>query len=315
MAYLLGESGSPMSIPRTRSLLLALLLAAPLGMVGAASLPADPLAADPLAGYPEGSYVMDDGAVAIPLRQPTPPDNTPQIHAKVHAAAEEGHGYDPVADQAVALHHLFIRPGAWMWSPSWCTMNFIYGAPGNWKIGSAGHCNPVGSDVVLVLHTSTGHNGIFVNIGKTEASRNYGVGDDWSITDIRDNMLQYVDANVAVIGGPEGGPVTGNIYAATGVVAKHFGHGLGLGTGGTPRAGYITYSHSSTTAWYCACAAIYGDSGSAMLAVTPAHPLGQGMGVLTHLVVAENGGVVAGTRLDAIPYTMRNGDGNPRPPA
>lgn len=301
-----------MSFPHVRALLLVLLLTAPLALVGASKL-----VADPLAGYPEGAYVMEDGRIAVPLGLPTPSSYTPEIHAKVLAAAENGNGYDPVEDREVALSssYLFIRPGAWMWSPSWCTMNFIYGTPGNYKIGSAGHCNARDSDVVLVAYSTITGASFFVNIGKTEASRNFGLGDDWSITGIRSNMQAHVDANVAVVGGPEGGAYTGNIYAATGVLAKHFGHGTAMGTGGTPRAGYITYSHSSDTKWYCECAAIWGDSGSAVLAVTPAYPLGQGMGVLTHLVVGEMASVVGGTRLDDIPYTVRNGDVNPLPPA
>jgi hypothetical protein len=295
-----------------RTLALALLLALPLGFAGASRV-----AIDPLAGHPEGTYVMEDGRLAIPLRAPTPSSYTPEIHQKVLQAAENGNGYDPATDSEVALspHFLFIRPGAWMWSPSWCTMNFIYGTPGNFKIGSAGHCNAVGQDVVLVLMASTGTSGVFVNIGKTEASHNNGVGDDYSITAIRSNFQAYVDANVAVIGGPQGGAYTGSIYFGSPLVAKHFGHGNGIGTGGTPRVGLATYSPAGTRSWYCECAAIYGDSGSGVLVTTPAAPLGQALGVLTHLVVGENLSLVAGTRSDVIPYTVRNGDIVPLPPA
>lgn len=306
-----------MSLPRMRAVVLVLLLAVPVGLTAASGI-----AADPLAGYPEGTYVLPDGRLAIPLRAPTPSSYTPGIHEKVLRAAENGMAYDPATDSEVALspNFLFIRPGAWMWSPSWCTMNFIYGAPGSYKIGSAGHCNAVGQDVVLALMATTGSGYLFVNIGRTEASHNNGVGDDYSITAIRSNFQQYVDANVAVIGGPQGGAFTGTIYLVSPLPAKHFGHGLAIGTGGTPRAGVVIFSPSDTstsfaTSWWCECAATPGDSGSGVLVMTPDAPLGQALGVLTHLVVGSQASLVAGTRADAIPYTVRNGDVNPLPPA
>ena len=305
-----------MSPPRLRSALLALLLALPLGALGASGLAPEPVAADPLAGYPEGSYVLPGGGIAVPLGRPTPADYTPAIHEKVLAAAEHGRAYDPVEDVEVPLSssYVFIRPGAWMWSPSWCTMNFIYGTPGQYKIGSAGHCNAVGQDVVLVIATPTAGSILFVNIGKTEASHNNGIGDDWSITAIRSNMQAFVDPNVALVQGPQG-TYTGNLYLSQPLPAKHFGNGLAAGTGGTARAGVATFSPPGAPYWYCDCLVTPGDSGGPMLVhvADPAAPMGQALGVITHLVVGNAAGTSAGTRLTAIPYALRNGDIIPTP--
>ena len=286
---------------RSRVLLIATLLLAPLALAGTSAT-----LVDPLAGYPEDSYVMENGDIAIPLGRPTPADYTPEIHEKVLAAGVKGMGYDPVADEEVPLsatQFLFIRPGSWMYSPSWCTMNFIYGTPGKYAIGSAGHCNAVGQPVILLTTRGPGAlTPLLVNVGTTSASHDNGVGDDWSITPINANMQAYVDTDAAIIGGPTGGAYTGPISLLKPQAVKHIGHGLVIGTGGTPRAGLAIGAVGS--AWNCACEAAPGDSGSAVILAT-----GQGLGVLTHLVVGT-GGPVAGTRLTAIPYTIADGDGD-----
>ena len=306
-----GHAGSGnMNLRSPRAIILAILVLVPATLAGAAGLAA-PVTADPLADYPEGSYVMEDGSIAIPLKGPADPLITPDVLAKVEAASVKGMAYDFENDVEVSMatQYLFIRPGSWMRYPNWCTMNFIYGTPGNYKIGSAGHCNPtVNTPVVIYAYPS-----LLVGIGDTIAAHNNGVGDDWSIAQIRPQWQGYVDANTAVIGGPQGGAFTGDIKLTSPQAVKHFGHGIGVGTGGTPRAGEAL--KTGTRDWYCMCVAAPGDSGSAMLlAGSVANPMGQGLGVLTHLVLVNTGGVVAGTRLTVIPYTIANGDVNPLPP-
>lgn len=258
---------------------------------------------------PPGAVILPSGGVAVPLRLDTPAEYTADIHARVLAAGEKGLAYDVerAEEVAVATDFLFIRPGAWMWSPSWCTMNFIYGSPGSYQIGSAGHCNNVNSDVVLVVYP-----GVFANIGRTSASHNNGPGDDYSLVNIRSNFQQYVDANVADIWGPQGGKYVGQFNALGSLPAKHVGHGTAIGTGGTPRAA-VAFGAIGTTG-YCECAIAPGDSGSPFLVITPQYPLGQGFMVITHLAVGSSY-TGLGTLLTHVPSPLVDGDINPLPPA
>lgn len=265
---------------------------------------------DPLQGLPEGSYVMEDGRVAVPMALPKPGWYNDAVHANVVAASALGMGYD--VDQGVAVplgsQFLFIRPGAMMLFPSGCTMNFIYGTPGNYKIGSAGHCNEINSEVVIVAAPS-----LLVAIGKTSKSHDNGIGDDWSLTNIYSQFQQYVDPNTPV-GGPECGAYTGTASLTSPVPLKHFGHGLVVGTGGTPRAGVST--SMTTKAFYFDSPSMFGDSGSAVqVAGSSTCPRGQAVGVLTHLVIGTKTlpSNMAGTRMSVISATVTNGDVNPLP--
>lgn len=250
--------------------------------------------------------------VVIPLGQPRPDWVTDELVAKAVAASARGAGYDPELDEEVPLatNYAFIRPGSWMMAPAWCTMNFIYGSPGAYSIGTAGHCTSAGDPVVIVVAYPFRPT-LMLHIGNTATSVNGGVGNDYALVPILPTMQPFVDANVADIGGPQNGVYTGT---PTRLVAKHFGHGLAVGTGGTPRAGVITSATNS--AFFMDGAAAPGDSGSPVLGVTLDSPLGQGVGILTHLVVFGPGlTTVAGTRLGVVPATMVNGDIVPTAPA
>lgn len=295
-----------MLIPSPRALLIALVLVAPAAFLGVHAL-----GPNPLAGYPEGSVVMPDGAVAIPMRADPPAAYTPEVHAKVLAAAEKGMGYDIDNDREVALatNFLFIRPGAWMWSPSWCTMAFVFGTPGNYKISTAGHCASGTQDVSIVA----GHPGIIVNIGKVSSFENTGPGHDWALVTIRTNMQQYVDPNVADIQGPMG-EHPGSFALTTGPIgSKHIGHGLVIGTTGTPRVGTAMGAVGSTVYFHGVIAP--GDSGSPLLTIGNAtYPTGQALAIITHLAPA---GLYTGigTLVSYIPSaTVANGDIVPTPP-
>lgn len=291
--------------PRTTLLVLVALLP-----FAAAGVPA--LSENPLDGYPEGSYMLEDGSIAVPLRQDTPAYYTPEIHRKVLEAGLRGNAYDAENDvelpvKTLLMNNLYIRPGAHMVSPAGCTMNFLYGTPGNYKLGSAGHCNPnVGTPVVIELRPLA-----YISLGNTVAAMNAGIGKDWSLTSINTVWEPILDSNVADIWGPQGGAYTGGASVLNPVTVKHFGHGLVIGTHGTPRAG--TAIQMNNAEWYCQCAVIFGDSGGPILAVNSANPLGQGLGVVTHLVL---GGLAtgAGTRLSQVPATLVNGDVMPTPP-
>jgi hypothetical protein len=108
---------------------------------------------------------------------------------------------------------------------------------------------------------------------------------------VRPSMEQYVNPSMTYFGGPTG---AGNPQPND--VVEHAGHGLVIGTGGTPRAGVVVYRGNGdggdAFAWVGA--ASPGDSGSAVRLAN-----GQAAGDLTHLVVGGPyvPGNVAGTTI------------------
>ncbi|MBW3619009.1 MAG: hypothetical protein KY461_02080 [Actinobacteria bacterium] len=279
--------------------------------------------ADLPAGHPEGSELLADGAVAIPLRADSPDWLTPELRQRASSAAERGMGVDietgEFVSAAAASQFLFIRPGTWMVSPAWCTMAFVTGSPGSYSITTAGHCFDGRSEVIVFTAPSL----IFaIGTGNGHAG---GVGNDHGSVKIDPQFQGYVDADTAVIGGP--GPAAGcgdSSVVATitdPVAVKHFGHGVVVGSGGTPRAGVSTHANHrdpfleggfSDSAVYWSGAATPGDSGSpVMAAATPECPLGEALAILTHLVVVgPNVQYIAGTPVSKI-KTPAVGNGSP----
>lgn len=300
-------------MPRHRLVLLALAAALVLTQVAFAPAPAQtaPVGAD---------------AEVHELSQPQPSWYTDDLHQDVLAAAEDGAGVavPEAADvEASALAFTGIRPGSWMVSPAGCTLNFVFGslpeddtlaaassqqpaaAPDRDQdhpssngsgttssgtyIGTAGHCTEVGDEVSIVAAP-----GVVMNIGTTVTSVDNGIGDDFALIEIRPEMVQHVNPSTAYFGGPTsaGDPQFGD-------VVEHAGHGLVIGTGGTPRAGLTVYRGEGDTqksdafAWDGA--ATPGDSGSFVLEAD-----GTAAGDLTHLVVGGPyvPGVIAGTSID-----------------
>ncbi|MQA64134.1 MAG: hypothetical protein GEU86_22365 [Actinophytocola sp.] len=232
------------------------------------------------------------GATVTELIAPKPSWYTDALHAKAVAAAEKGEGIaipDGVDYPASGLAFTGIRPGAWIIAPAGCTTNFVFGSAGNYSIGTAGHCAEVGDEVTLIAAP-----GVLMVIGKTVKSVDNGVGDDFALIDIYPEMQQYVNSSMTYFGGPTsvGSPQFGD-------VVEHAGHGLVIGTGGTPRAGVVVYrgpgddDRGDAFAWDGA--ASPGDSGSAVRLAT-----GEAAGDLTHLVVGGPyvPGVVAGTSIE-----------------
>lgn len=274
----------------SRTLLVALLGA--LGLLASAFAPATTTAVE-----------------AIPLSTATPDWYTADLHQQVLAAADDGEGValpDGVEVPASALAFTGIRPGSWMLFPSGCTLNFVFGsvpddgvlaaetaarsgngngggkgggrtspkAAGDAYIGTAGHCTEVGDDVTIVAAP-----GVLMNIGTTVRSVDNGVGDDFALIDVRPEMEQHVNPSTAYFGGPT---ATGD--PRFGDVVTHAGHGLVVGTGGTPRTGVVVYrgpgegGNSDAFAWDGVAAP--GDSGSFVLEAD-----GTAAGDLTHIVV------------------------------
>jgi hypothetical protein len=152
-----------------------------------------------------------------------------------------------------------IRPGAWILEPYGCTANFVFGSPGNYSIGTAGHgVDKVGDHVVLLTVAPNSGNPVLVDIGAATKRAESGIGNDFALISIRSDLQQWVSPTAAVVARPCGRYFG---YQPHGVF--HYGHGLAIGTGGTPRAGVaLTWQANA-----------YGGTAKAPSA-TPAAPCG-----------------------------------------
>lgn len=224
---------------------------------------------------------------AVPLKGSRPAWYTAELHQQVLAANGA-----PVAAPAEAPlpSEVGIRPGAWMLSPSGCTMNFIFRSGSSFAIGTAGHCANAGDPVVLITVAPGASNPVLVDVGTASVSHNNGVGDDFALVPINPVLNAWVDPTMAVLGGPCGR------YTGSGPeTVRHYGHGLAIGTGGTPRAGLALTWTPNSFGWDSL--SIFGDSGS------PVEVTNFGAaGDLTHLVVDTDWlpSFVAGTRIDTM---------------
>src|SRR5215210_244250 len=155
-----------------------------------------------------------DGAVpygvghAVPLKAAVPAWFTDELAERVHAANGA-----PVAapPEAPLPGEVGIRPGSWMIAPAGCTMNFVFGSPGAYSIGTAGHCGNVGDEVVLL------------ELGTVQKSVNGGIGNDFALVSIRPELQSWVSPTIAIVAGPCGS------YTGSGPEPVfHYGHGLAI---------------------------------------------------------------------------------------
>jgi hypothetical protein len=181
----------------------------------------------PLADAQEALAALRSGeAEIVELKAPSPDWFTPELARRV---AEKGVLQAPV--DAPLPGEVGIRPGSWMISPSWCTMNFIFQKSTTLAIGTAGHCVG-GGPVVLLTLAPTGGNPVLVQLGKVLLRKNSGIGRDYALVQIPTSRYEWVFPTIAGVGGPCG------IYTGTTPQpVAHYGHGIVLGTGGTPRVG------------------------------------------------------------------------------
>jgi hypothetical protein len=261
-----------------------------LGTAGTASAGLPPL------GAPTGSvdWSKVDGAkpykkgYAVPLKAAKPAWFTPALQRRVDAA----NGVPVAAPNDAPLPGTVgIRPGSWMLAPAGCTMNFVFGSPGSYSIGTAGHCGAAGQQVTLLTVAPGGSNPVLVDIGTIQRSVDGGIGNDFAIVSIRPELQTWVSPTIAVVAGPCGS------YGGSGPEPVfHYGHGLAVGTGGTPRAGLALTWQANAFGW--SGLATPGDSGSAVRVNTGM----QAAGDLTHLVVDTNWlpSYIAGTRMGRI---------------
>jgi len=125
-----------------------------------------------------------------------------------------------------------IRPGSWMIAPYWCTMNYIFRNGGTLAIGTAGHCLESGQPVVLLTLAPSGGNAVLVQLGRVLLKRDGGVGKDYGLVEIPTSRRNWVFPTIAGVGGP-----CNVYYGGAAKTVAHYGHGVVVGTGGTPRAG------------------------------------------------------------------------------
>jgi hypothetical protein len=226
---------------------------------------------------------------AIPLKAARPAWYTDAMSSRAHKSPGTP---QPAPTDAPLPGVVGIRPGSWMIEPYGCTMNFVFARGSQLGIGTAGHCTDMlRQDVVLLTLTPGSNQPVLIDIGRVVARDDNGVGDDFALVDIYPQLYSWVSATTAVIGGPCGA------YDGSGPeIVWHYGQGLVIGTGGTPRSGPSLTWQQNAFGWDSA--AIFGDSGSPARVTTGLQTAGD----LTHLVVDASWlpSIIAGTRIGKI---------------
>ena len=166
-------------------------------------------------------------AQVVEMKAPRPAWFTSAVEQRVR---EQGIAAAPA--DAPLPGEVGIRPGALMISPFICTMNYIFRSGSTLAIGTAGHCLEGNEPVVLLTAAPTGGNPVLVELGRTLLKRDGGIGRDYGLVQIPVERHPWVFPTIATIGGPCGIYTGGDPTAVA-----HYGHGLLVGTGGTPRAG------------------------------------------------------------------------------
>lgn len=215
---------------------------------------------------------------AIALKAPAPAWYTPELHKKVLASGIEGvpvpagatmPGGTAIPASSVAF--LGIRPGQFIivGGGTLCSSNFVFRNGANYAIGTAGHCGEVGDQVTMIALGN-----VLFNIGTiTKSTGDAGIGNDFALISIKPQFNSKVSPSMAHWGGPIGQWTSG-----VPLLVKHSGHGLGIGTGGTPRLGVgLTWAPSGL--WRFAGAINKGDSGSGATSQNRA------VGNITHIVL------------------------------
>jgi hypothetical protein len=279
--------------------------APPTGAVGAV-IPAAGTATDGIdAASVTGAQALPGGGWAVPVRAAKP-----GWLADGLLLESQTKGQAPAPAQAIAdlpaSGYVGIRPGSEMIAPYGCTMNFVFGSPGSYSIGTAGHCvDSVGDPVTLLTVAPGTDNPVLVTIGNAIKRVESGIGKDFALVSIRPELQSWVFTTIPQVLGPCGSYtgdgltdqpslLKGGATLDAGEQIFHYGHGLGIGTGGTARTGHALYWES--TAFWWAGPVVFGDSGSAARVGTTSLAAA---GDVTHLVVDTRhlGATAAGTRI------------------
>jgi hypothetical protein len=237
-----------------------------------------------------------------------------------------------------------IRPGAWLLllngnSVGWCSMAHVYGTPGAYAVSTAGHCGKPG-DIGTVIGAVGNHsvNGqtvpVLLDFGKFSTSHDAGLGHDWALISVFSQYQSLVTPTMAFWGGPigmytsEGDLASVNLNGNTPSVSLnpnpalvqqivHYGHGTGIGTGGTPRSGTAISWRPDHFMFFGAITP--GDSGSGANTLT-GDGLGdnrEAAGIITHLwvdpLMREGVGIMGGTRATQVTAPLADGQLLPYP--
>lgn len=244
----------------------------------------------PLGGAMEESVPRQ----VIPLKGAAPGWWTPEVMARVDAAAAEGLLYNPLTGETFtpqeasavgkvpvgAPDFLFIRPGSLYLGTdgALCTYNFIYSDRA--QIGTAGHCvSGIGvGGRVYIFSLPAPTLPLVTALGTVSSFRDGGVGDDWALINIHAQWRAWVDPNMAWLGGP-----SCEAWNGIGGLVKHTGHGLHGGhVASVPRYSYA--SNSNGVSFQAIGSISGGDSGSPVIKVETddACSMGSAAGVITH---------------------------------
>ena len=236
-----------------------------------------------------------------------------------------------------------IRPGALLLTVTdetvgWCSMAHVYGPPGSYSISTAGHCGNNG-DIGTVIGVVGNHSNfgapvpVLLDFGRYSSSTgDAGIGRDWALISVDSAYQSLVTPTMAFWGGPIGTyTATGEVVAADlskGDLAVtpnptlvqqvvHYGHGTGIGAGGTPRSGTAITWRSNYFTFFGAITP--GDSGSGSNTLT-GDAVGdnrEAAGINTHIYVDSSlrsgVGLMAGTRATLVGGTLANGQILPYP--
>lgn len=264
---------------------------------------------------------------------PTPtmvyPDGRTQQADSTAVAAFAGTGY------------LGIRPGGWLLLLSdggvgWCSLAHVFGALGSYKISTAGHCGRAG-DKATVIAAVGNRAPVLLDFGTFKTSRDNGIGDDYALIQVSSAYQHLVSPTMAFWGGPRGtftktGAVAGYTLPRRGLLPQvsvnpdpllaqeivHYGHGTGLGPGGTPRSGTAIQWGTNHFAFFGAISPGDSGSGSNTLGGDAVGAFMEAAGINTHIYVDASGktglGYLAGTRITRL-GTPANGQlvGYPAP--
>ena len=174
---------------------------------------------------------------------------------------------------------------------------------------------------------------MLIDFGKfTTSTRDAGIGKDWALIGVDSTWQNLVTPTMAFWGGPIGMyRATGELVSANTVQGSvsvdpnptlvqqivHYGHGAGIGAGGTPRSGTAINWRSNYYTFFGAITP--GDSGSGSNTLT-GDAVGanrQAAGINTHIYVdgsLRTGlGTMAGTRATLVNGTLANGQLVPYP--
>ena len=239
---------------------------------------------------------------------------------------------------------LGIRPGALLLSVTpnsigWCSMAHVYGSPGAYDISTAGHCGKTGATATVIA--GLGNRGdatgvILLDFGRFGTSHDGGLGKDWALIDIYSQYQSLVTPTMCAWGGPRGkytatGAVVGVTFPGNSLVPTvtvdpnpflaqtivHYGHGTGVGAGGTPRAGEAIAWGSTHFMFFGAISPGDSGSGANTLAGDTVGANMEAAGIMTHLYIdplmRKGLGIMGGTRATSVSGTLANGQIVPYP--